>query len=145
MSRPPIRGPATEQVANTAREQALVTAAFARRHQIADDRLRQHDQPAGPQALDGPECDQLEEVPGDGAQHRPYEEDRDRNGEGRPAPVEVAEAAVQGRRHGAGDHEGADDPGQVLQAAKLAGDARQRRRDDVLVEGGQRQRPTSNR
>ncbi len=120
-------------------EKALVAAAFTRRHDIADDRHRQHDQPAAAQTLQRPEADQLPHVLCHAAQRGPDEEDDDRRLEQLLAPVLVAELAPQRRRGGRGQQIGGDDPRQVLKTAKVADDGRERRRHDGLVERGEQQ------
>lgn len=82
--------------AEDATEQPLVLAAFAGRHDIADDRHRQHDQTAAAQPLEGPEDDQLPHVLRDTAQHRADQEDHDGGLEQLLAAVLVTELAPQG-------------------------------------------------
>jgi hypothetical protein len=64
-------------------------------------------------------------------EHRAGDEDRDRRDEDRLAPVEVAELAVERRRDGRGEQVGRDDPRQVVEAAEVAGDGRERGRTIV--------------
>ncbi len=118
-------------------EQALVLAAFAGRHEIADDRHGQHHQAAAAQSLDRAEADELGHVLRDAAQRGADQEDDDRGLEQLLAAVLVAELAPQGRGRGRGEHVRRDDPGQVLHAAEFADDRRQGGRDDGLVERGE--------
>src|SRR5205807_1966167 len=67
-------------------EVALVLAAVAGRHDVADDGLGGGYQAAGAHALDGPEADQLAHVVGQTGQHRSDEEDED-GGLEDPAPA----------------------------------------------------------
>ena len=57
-------------------EEPLVPAPLAGRDDVADHRDRRHDQPAGAEALEGAEGDQLGHVLREAAEHRPDEEDR---------------------------------------------------------------------
>ena len=120
-------------------EESLVAAALAGREDVADDRQRQHDQPAAAQALQGAERDQLGHVLADSAQHRADQEQHDRRLQQRLSAVQIAELAVQGPGHGRREQVGGHHPGQVRQAAEVAHDGGQRGRDDRLVERGQQQ------
>src|SRR5581483_5116046 len=115
-------------------EQALVAAALPRRDDVADDGDRRRQQAARAEALQRAERDQLRHVLRDPAERGADQEDDDRDLQRSLAAVEVAELAVerpcdrgreQVRRH---------DPRQMLDAAEVADDRRQRGRDDRLVE-----------
>jgi hypothetical protein len=58
-------------------ERALVLAPLARRHHVADDRLREHHQATTAEALDGAITDELDHVLRGAAQHRTRQEDDD--------------------------------------------------------------------
>lgn len=118
-------------------EQPLVPTAFARRHEIPDDRHRQHQQPAPAESLQGPEGDELGHVLRRAAQRGADEEDHDRRLEQPLAAVLVAELAPQGGRGGRGQQVGGDDPGQVIHATEVADDGGQRGRHDGLVQRGE--------
>jgi hypothetical protein len=85
--------------------------------------------------LQRPERDQLGHVLRDPAEHGADQEDDDRDLKRRLASVEVAELPVERTGDRRGEQVGRHDPGEVLQAAEVAHDRRQRRRDDRLVEG----------
>ena len=74
------------------------------------------------------------------AQHRADEEDDDRRLEDALAAVEVAELAVDRRRDRRGQQVAGDDPGELIEAAELGGDRRQRGGDDRPVERRQQDR-----
>lgn len=120
-------------------EEALVLAAFPGRDDVADDRHRQHDQPAASEALQGAEADELGHVLGEAAEGRADEEEDDGVLEELLSPVLVAELAPQRGGRGGGEHVGGDDPGEVGHAAELADDGRQGGGDDGLVECGDQQ------
>ena len=121
-------------------EDALIAAAVARRDDVADDRLREDDEPAAAEALQRAEGDELAHALRLAAQRRPDEEDDDRGLEDALAPVEVAELAVERRRDRRGQQVAGDDPGELVEAAELGGDGRQRGGDDRPVERGQQDR-----
>jgi hypothetical protein len=75
-------------------ERALVAPAIAWRDDVADDRLREDDEPAAANALQRAERDELAHVLAQAAEGRADEEDDDRALEQALAPVEVAELAV---------------------------------------------------
>ena len=68
---------------------------------------------------------------------RADQEDHEADLEHDLAPVLVAELAVQRRHDRLGEQVGRDDPGEVVEAAEVADDRRQRRRDDRAVERGE--------
>ena len=115
-------------------DQAHVAAALPRRDDVGDDRLRADHQAAGADALQGAEGDQLGHRLAEAREHRAGEEDDDRRQEHGLAPVHVAELAVDRRRDRRGEQVGRHDPGEVVEAAEVADDRRQRGRDDRLVE-----------
>jgi hypothetical protein len=121
-------------------EDALVAAAVARRDDVADDRLREDDEPAAAEALHRAEGDELAHALGLAAQRRPDEEDDDRGLEDALATVEVAELAVERRRDRRGQQVAGDDPRELVEAAELGRDSRQRGRDDRPVERRQQDR-----
>jgi hypothetical protein len=123
-----------------AAEQALVAAPFAWRDDVADGGLGQRHQASRAEPLQRAKEDQLEHGLRQPAQHRTDKKDADRHIEEPLAAVDVAELAVERRGRGGGDHERCDDPREMLEAAEIADDARQRRADDVLVEGGEGER-----
>ena len=125
--------------AEHAAEESLVLAALARRDDVADHGERGDDQAAGAQALQRAAGDQLRHVLGQAAQDRAGEEDQDRALQDRLAPVEVAELSVQGPGDGRAQQIRGDHPGQVVEAAQVSDDRRQRRRHDRLVERSQQQ------
>ena len=114
--------------------QAHVPAASPRGDDVGEDRLCPDDEPAGAEPLDRAEDDQLEHRLREPGEHRAHQEDRDRGQEDGLAPEHVAELAVEGRGDGRGEEVGGHDPGEVVEAAELADDRRERRRDDRLVE-----------
>ena len=127
--RPDHRGDAEHRA-----EHALVLAAVARRDDVADDGDRRHQQAARAEALEAAERDQLGHVLRDAAERGADEEGHDRDLEHDLASVEVAELPVQRAGHRRREQVGGHDPGQVLEAAEVADDRRQRRRHDRLVE-----------
>ena len=120
-------------------EEALVAAAIAWRDDVADRRHRGHDQPAAAQALQGAEGDQLAHVLRHAAQGGADQEQHDRDLQHELAAVQVAELAVDRRGDRGRQQVRRDHPRQVLDAAEVADDRRQRRGDDRLVEGRQEQ------
>ena len=115
-------------------EQARPLAALARRHDVADRRLGGDHQAAAAEPLDRPEGDELRHALREPAEHRPDEEDHERSLQHDLAPVEVAELAVERRHDRHREQVRGDDPREVLEAAELADDRRQRGRHDRLVE-----------
>jgi hypothetical protein len=120
-------------------EETLVLAAVARRDDVADHGHRRDDQAAAADALERAEGDQLEHALGEPAERRADEEDHDRRLQDDLASVEVAELPVDGPDDSRREQVGRDDPGEVLDAAEVADDRRQRGRDDRLVERRQQQ------
>ena len=120
-------------------EEPLVAAAVARRDEIADDGHREHEQPAAAEALHGAEGDQLRHGLRQTAQRRAGEEDHECDLQQPLASVEIAELPVQRPDDRRGQQVGRHHPREVLEAAEVADDGRQRRRDDRLVERGDQQ------
>ena len=118
-------------------DQPHVATALPRRDDVGDDRLRADDEPAGADALDRTEADELRHRLTEPREHRAGEEDEDRGLEDGLAPVHVAELPVDRRRHGRREQVRGHDPGEVVEPSEVADDRRQRRRDDGLVERGQ--------
>ena len=118
-------------------EQSLVAPPFARRHDVADHRLNQDDEPARAQALHGAEADQLGHRMCLTAQRGPRQEHDDRALRHALAPVEIAQLAVDRSDDGLGEQERARDPGQAIQATEVRDDRRQRGGHDRLIECGQ--------
>ena len=125
--------------AEDAPEEALVAAAISRRDDVADDGERHDHQSAGAEALERTERDQLAHVLRQPAERRPGEEDHDRRLQHLLAAVEVAELPVQRAGDRRRQQVRRDDPRQVLEAAELAHDRRQRGGDDRLVERREQQ------
>jgi hypothetical protein len=117
-----------------AAEQALVAAALARRDDVPDDRHRDNDQAAAAEPLHRAEDDQLQHAPGEPAQRGADEEEHERGLQDALAPVHVAELPVDRSHHRRCQQVRGHHPREVLEAAQLADDCRQRRRDDRLVE-----------
>src|SRR5436309_1712068 len=88
----------------------------------------------GAESLQRTKRDQLRHVLRDAAERRADEEDHDRDLQQLLAAVQIAELAVERSRHRRGEQIGGDDPGEMLDAAEIANDRRQRGRDDRLVE-----------
>ena len=122
------------------REVGLVARPLPRRHDFADERLRQRHQAAAAEPLQDPRGDQQAERRRQAAGERAGREHDDGDAE-QLAPAEaVAEPAVE-RHH---DHRGqqvADrQPGGLAQAAELAADHRRRGREQRLVDRRQEHR-----
>ena len=115
-------------------EEPLVAPTVARREDVPDHRHRRDDQPSGAESLERAKGDQLSHVLGDTAEGGTDEEDHDRRLQDDLASVEVTELPVHRAGHGRGQEVRRHDPRQVLDAAQLADDRRQRRRHDRLVE-----------
>ncbi|WBB65906.1 hypothetical protein [Micromonospora sp. WMMD812] len=107
-------------------EQAHDPTALAGRHQFGDEREGADHEAAGAETLHGAETDELGHVLGRSGQPGPEQEQDDRRQVCPLAPVEVAELAPDRRRGGHGDEVGRHDPREVLQAAEIVHDHRQR-------------------
>ena len=116
---------------------AHVAAALPGRHDVAEGRHRADHQPAGPEALQRAERDELGHGLRQAGQRRTDQEDDDRDDEESLPPVHVAELAVERRGDGGRENVGGHDPGQVRHAAEVADDPRQRGAHDQVVEHGQ--------
>ena len=115
-------------------EQPQVAPALARRHDVADRRLRTHQQAAAAEPLDRPEHDQLGHALREAAEGRADEEEHERALQHDLAPIEVAELPVQRRHDRDRQQVGRHDPRDVIEPAEVADDGRERGRDDRLVE-----------
>ncbi len=129
-----MSGPAMLEMPKTAPNRPGPLAALAGRHDVADRRLGGDHQAAAAEPLDRPEGDELRHALREPAEHGPDEEDHERSLQHDLAPVEVAELAVERRHDRHREQVRGDDPRQVLEAAELADDRRQRGRHDRLVE-----------
>ncbi len=116
---------------------ALVPAAFARRHDVADDGLTQDRESAAAQSLDRPKDDQSGQTLAETAERRSDQEDDDGRLEDNFATVEIAELPVERSRDCFREEVGGHDPGDVIESAEVADDRRQCRRDDCRIERGQ--------
>ncbi len=115
----------------------LVAAALAGRDDVGDRRMRHRQQPAAAQPLEGAKADELRHRGGEAAQHRGQQEDHDGDLQHDLAAVEVGQLAVDRRCRRRGQEIGRNDPGEMLDAVEIGRNARQRRRDDGLVERGE--------
>ena len=110
-----------------------VLRAFAGPHDVADHRLRENEDAARADALNGPRQDQLGHVLRERAQERGHDEDAQRDHDETATPVRVAKFAVD-QRHRRRRHEiGHDHPRQTGDAVQVASDLRERRRNDRLI------------
>ena len=121
-------------------DQALPAAAVARRDDVADHGEREREEPAGADALHRAEDDELRHRRREAAERRAEQEDDDREEEQVLAAVDVAELPVERHGHRRGEHVRGEDPRVLRDPAEVADDARQRGRDDRLVERGEKQR-----
>ena len=137
MKNPPSRGTGHVGDAEDDAEVAHVPAPLPGRHDVAHDGLGADHQPAGPDALNGPEGDELDHGLGQSGQHGADQEDHDGQLEEALAAVEVAELSPQRRGDAGGQQVGGDHPREVVEPVQVAGDGRERRGHDGLVEGGQ--------
>ena len=140
MNQPPISGPMTEEMPNTAAKTPwiLPRSCGAMTSPMAE--KRQHEQAAAAEALQGAGGDQE----GHGGRRAPQSAEParkmpDRDEHHGPAAVEVAELAVERRHDGGGEDVGGDHPAQVVEPAEVGDDGGQRGRDDGLVERGEQQ------
>ena len=106
---------------------------------LADDGERDDDQAARAEPLQRAERDQLHHALREAAQRRADEENHDGRLQDELAAVEVAKLPVERTGNGRSQQVGRHDPGEVLQAAELADDRRQRRRHDRLIERSEQQ------
>jgi hypothetical protein len=121
-------------------EKTLVTAALARRNEVADHGDGNDDEAAAAYAFERAKGDQLHHVLREAAQRGAHEKHRDRHLQHDLAAIEVAEFSIERARDRAGEQIGRDHPGEITQAAEIADHGRQRGRDHGLVERGEPQR-----
>jgi hypothetical protein len=115
-------------------EVALVPAALAGRDDVADGGHRERHQAAATEALDRAERDQLLDVRREAGEQGADQERHDRDLEQQPAAVQVGDLAPQRGGGGGREHVRRDDPGQLVEAAEVGGDAGEGGSDDALVE-----------
>ncbi len=115
-------------------EQPHVAAPLPGGDDIADRGLGADHQAAAPEALDRAEGDQLGHPVGEAAEDRSDQEEDEGGLEDDLAAVEVAELAVERRDDRDRQQVCRDDPGDVLEAAEVPDDRRQRGRDDRLIQ-----------
>jgi hypothetical protein len=108
-----------------------------RRHDVADDRLRQGHQSPGTRSLHGAERDELPHVVRESGQHRPGDEDADRELEDVLASGDVAEFSVKRDGDRRCQQVRGDDPRQMVEPTEVADDRRQSSRHDRLVQRGE--------
>ena len=114
-------------------EVALEARALARRHQLADQRLRQHHQPAAAESLQHPRGHELRQRLRHAAGDRADGKDAERNQQEIAPPAQIAQAPVH-RHDGRRGEEVADrDPRGVAQAAERRRDRRRRGGEQRLV------------
>ncbi len=123
-----------------ARQPALHARPLLRRVKVADDRRCNRLDRACAEPLQQAERDQRRHRPREAAQRRPDEEDDDAADEHRTATVEIGELAEDENRHRLRQQEAGENPRVVREAAELADDLRQRRRDDRHFHRGHEQR-----
>ena len=120
-------------------EKALVATALAGRDDVTHDGQGTNDESTGPQALDGPEADQLEQRVAETRERRADQEDHDGRLKERLASVLVAELAPQRRRDSGGQQICGHHPGQMGCPMEVSDDGGQRGRNDGLIESGEEQ------
>ena len=134
------RGPDDRGEPEHAAEKPLPSPALRGGIQVPHHGERVREDGARPQALDRSKEDELGHVPRNPREHRSHEEEDDRGeDEGLPA-VEVGELPVDRHHDGGGEKIRRDYPAQVLETVKLLDDARERGRDDGLIERRQEER-----
>ena len=115
---------------------ALRYRALARRQQIGNDRLRDRNETAATDALQGAANDQNPHARCERARERAENENADgQQHDGAPA-VYIGELAEQRRRRRRGQKIRRDDPRQVVDIFQAPADGGQCRRDDCLLERG---------
>ena len=132
--KPPSRRTGDDRDGEHAAEQALVAAPVARSDEVAYDGHRHHEQTAATEPLDRSERDQLRHALRQPAQGRADQEEHERELKDALASVKIAELPVQRPDHRRREQVRGHDPREVLEAAEVADDRRQRRRHDRLVE-----------
>ena len=128
------QGPDDGRDAEHRSHQAAVAPALARRNDVADDRLRRDHERAAAEPLDRAKGDQLGHAVRQAAQARADQEHDERDLQHDLPAVEIAELARDRRRDGRGEQICRDDPRELVDAAQVPDDRRQRRRDDRRVE-----------
>ncbi|MNO88603.1 hypothetical protein D3C76_800580 [compost metagenome] len=117
-----------------AAEIALVTAPFARWHEVADDRLADRHHAPCTDPLQHTGQHQLLHVLGEGAGNRRQGEQRDAGKDHPPPAIQVTQFAVDRHRHRHRYHVPGDHPGQQADIVELCGNGRQRDGDNGLVQ-----------
>ncbi len=117
-----------------AAEVTLIAAAFARWHDVGDDRLADRNHPARANALKNPRQHQLFHALRQATEQRSQGEKPQSEQHQFASPVKIAEFAVDRHGHGQRDHVGGYDPGQQIDVSELGGNGRHRDRDDGLVQ-----------
>ena len=105
-----------------------------------DRRVREREEPAGPEPLDDAEGDELLHVLREPAESGTEQEERNRHEVQPPPPVDVAELPVEGNRDRRRQHVAGDHPRVVREPAEVGDDPRQRRGHDRLVEAREQHR-----
>ena len=100
----------------------LVSAAFARRHDVADDGHRHRDKTTRAHPLDCPKRDELAKVLCRAREHRANEKHDDRDLEHSLPASDVADLSVQGRRSGRCQQVHGDHPREMVQATEISHD-----------------------
>ncbi len=122
------------------REVTGEASALARRHVLAEQRLRERHEAAAAQALQRPEHDEPQEARRQRAGGGGAGEDRQRPEQHPPPPEAVAQIAVERRGDRRRQQIRDDDPRKIGEAAQRGGDHRQRAGQDRLVGGRQEHR-----
>jgi hypothetical protein len=112
----------------------MVPGAPARRHQVGDDRLDQHQQPAAAQALDDPCRDQYRQRRCQAAEHRAGQERHSGPNEYRTAAEPVTKWSDQQHGNRSSQYVAGVDQSQTCQTAELCDHGRQRRGEDRLIQ-----------
>ena len=108
--------------------------AFARRRHLADDRLRHEVQAGRADALRDARDRELRDVLRETAEQRRDEEQGEARQEDQSRTDEVGELAEHRQQHRARERVRDDDPAHLLDGAEFAGDRRERRGDDGVIE-----------
>ena len=140
---PSEQGPEHGGDAEDRAECSLVTTALAQRDDVGDQRRGGDRQATRTDPLDGPGPDQPLHAAGQAAQCGSDDEDGDAGLEDELASEQVAELAGDGRGDRLRQQVGRHHPRDMVAAAEVADDGRQRRRDDRAVEGRE-QHPQGN-
>ena len=121
-------------------EVAGIATALARRHVLADERLRESHEAAAAQALQGAEDHEPEEARRESACEGRAGEHRERAEQRAPPPEAVADVTVERCGNGGGKQVGHDDPRQIDKPAERACNGGQCGGEDGLVGGGEEHR-----